>query len=85
MEGLNMTKFTGFDSLDAVWKYSTQPGAIVYYHAPLDYQPRSVTVYRRFKNGKLRIHAGSLNFTADARHLERFKRVVVGYNTQKEG
>lgn len=49
----------------------------VRYHAPLDVVPCSVIVTRIYKNGKLRIlplsnQAGP--FTADSRHLPRFRR-----------
>lgn len=44
----------------------------LFYHAPLDYRPAIVTVVRRFKNGKLRLRAGDVSFTADAGHLDRF-------------
>lgn len=53
-------------------------GAAVYYHAPLDTEPRLVRVRRTFKNGKLRIDPCSSdadNFTADAGHLPHFRRV----------
>ena len=46
---------------------------IVHYQAPLDYSPVPVVVVRKFKNGKLRIRAPHLTFTADAGHLDRFR------------
>jgi hypothetical protein len=46
----------------------------VWYQAPFDAWPRLVEVRRRFKNGKLRIKAGPLTFTADSGHLIRFRR-----------
>jgi hypothetical protein len=74
----NLTRFKGFETLRAVWLYSRS--GRVYYHAPMDCQPRAVTVLKQFKNGKLRIEAPGLTFTADAGHLDRFKRLVVVSN-----
>lgn len=48
-------------------------GAILYYHAPLDFSPRRVLIAKVFKNGKVRVLAGSLLFTADPGHLDRFR------------
>jgi hypothetical protein len=54
-------------------------GGWLFYHAPLDARPTSVRVVRRFKNGKLRLDPGTSDadpFTADAKHLDRMKRMV---------
>lgn len=45
----------------------------VYYHAPLDTAPRPVRIRKAFKNGKLRLDAGEVAFTADPSHLARFR------------
>ena len=47
---------------------------IVHYQAPLDYSPVPVVVVKKFKNGKLRIQAPGLTFTADMGHRDRFRR-----------
>jgi hypothetical protein len=47
-------------------------GAILYYQAPLDPLPQRVEICRRFKNGKVRVRARDVEFTADAGHLDRF-------------
>ena len=44
----------------------------LWYHAPMDRYPVRVLVLRVFKNGKLRLHAGDVAFTADSGHLPRF-------------
>lgn len=49
----------------------------VFYLAPMDSAPRSVLVERMYKNGKVRINPLSNQadkFTADAGHLDRFRR-----------
>lgn len=66
------TTLTGFTSLAEVWNYSHY--GTVYYRAPLDMCAYPVTVVHKYRNGKLRIHAPGLKFTADAGHLERFGR-----------
>ncbi len=48
------------------------------YKAPLDRFPFVVEVKKVFKNGKIRIHAGELKFTADAGHLDRFTLQTIG-------
>jgi hypothetical protein len=49
-------------------------GLALYYQAPLDTAPRPVLVRKAFKNGKLRLDAGEVVFTADMAHRERFYR-----------
>lgn len=49
-------------------------GLTLYYQAPLDTAPRPVLVRKAFKNGKLRLDAGEVVFTADMAHRERFYR-----------
>lgn len=52
-------------------------GERLWYKAPLDHQPRLVRIVRVFKNGKIRIDPMSRDaddFTADAGHLDRFRR-----------
>lgn len=52
------------------------PNLPIYYHAPMDFRPRKVTIARVYKNGKIRIakpSADSDPFTADAAHLDRFR------------
>lgn len=49
-------------------------GLTLYYHAPLDTAPRPVLVRKAFKNGKLRLDAGEVVFTADMTHRPRFYR-----------
>ena len=49
-------------------------GGWLWYHAPLDLRPSSVTVVKRFKNGKLRLSSGDVTFTADSGHLSRMRR-----------
>ncbi|HEX6826551.1 MAG TPA: hypothetical protein VF077_09585 [Nitrospiraceae bacterium] len=44
----------------------------LYYHAPLDATPRRVIIKKTFKNGKVRICAGEVTFTADSSHIARF-------------
>lgn len=51
-------------------------GKTLYYHAPLDTAPRPVLVRKRFKNGKMRLDAGEVVFTADRDHLDRFRYVA---------
>ncbi len=46
---------------------------VLWYHAPLDIHPVRVHVVRVFKNGKIRISAIGLTFTADSGHLNRFR------------
>lgn len=60
------------DVLDAARR-----GDTLWYQAPLDYRPVSIRVVRVFKNGKIRIDPMSRDadsFTADAHHLDRFRR-----------
>jgi hypothetical protein len=52
-------------------------GERLWYHAPMDLRPQSIAVDRVFKNGKIRIDPLSNQadkFTADAGHLNRFRR-----------
>lgn len=54
-------------------------GHSVWYQAPLNTRPLRVRIARVFKNGKLRIDPLSNqadNFTADAEHLDRFRKRV---------
>jgi hypothetical protein len=44
----------------------------LWYRAPMDTSPRLVTVKKAFKNGKLRVQAGDITFTADHSHASRF-------------
>jgi hypothetical protein len=53
-------------------------GYPLWYQAPLDYRPAQVTAVMR-KDGKLRVYptyADADPFTADAVHLERFRKGV---------
>ena len=54
-------------------------GGWLHYHAPMDLRPTSVRVVKRFKNGKLKLDPGTNDadpFTADEKHLDRFRRMV---------
>jgi hypothetical protein len=62
-----------FGSWAALLTYLDAHSNIVFYHAPLDLHPVIVVVTKRFKNGKLRVRSGSLAFTADGGHLDRFR------------
>lgn len=71
-----MATFQGFDSWDAVLSHVASGGK-VWYHAPLDVLPHSVRVETR-KGKKLRVFPWTREadpFTADAGHLNRFRRV----------
>lgn len=71
-------QFASFDTWTAVLEH-TAAGQTLFYHAPLDREPRLVRVRRTFKNGKLRIDPCSSDadhFTADPAHLSRFRRAV---------
>lgn len=70
------TLLTPFASWGAV-RDAADHGRTLYYHAPLDLNARPVRVVRVFKNGKLRLAAGDVTFTADADHLERFRCLAV--------
>ncbi len=68
--------FQGFDSWADVLA-AARRGDRLWYHAPMDYQPRSIHVVKVFKNGNIRIDPLSNQadkFTADRGHLDRFKR-----------
>lgn len=67
--------FESFDSWPDVLAYAERNGRI-WYQAPLDLHPVFVLVMRVFKNGKLRLRADSLSFTADSAHLHRMRRRV---------
>lgn len=67
-----MSKFMPFETWSDVLE-SAHNGRSLYYHAPLDHLPAFVFVVRVFKNGKLRLRAGGVTFTADAGHLSRFR------------
>lgn len=45
----------------------------MWYLAPLDRHPVRVYVLRVYKNGKLRLRGGDTTFTADHKHLDRFR------------
>ncbi len=64
-------RFAPFASWHGV-KHASENRVTLFYKAPLDTAPRPVIVRKVFKNGKLRIDAGEVSFTADAGHLERF-------------
>jgi hypothetical protein len=49
-------------------------GKPLYYHAPLDVRPVAIGVRRVFKNGKIRVAASGVTFTADVGHLDRFRQ-----------
>jgi hypothetical protein len=52
-------------------------GDRLWYHAPLDARPQSILVVKVYKNDKIRIDPLSNQadpFTADAKHLSRFRR-----------
>ena len=54
-------------------------GLPIYYHAPLDFRPRRITIARVYKNGKIRVAKPAADvdpFTADATHLDRFRYLV---------
>ncbi len=62
----------------AAWlhvRHAAETNVSLFYHAPLDTTPRRVIARRVFKNGKLRLSAGEVIFTADAGHLDRFYRL----------
>ena len=48
----------------------------LWYHAPLDITPARVFAVKVFANGKIRLQAGDVRFTADKRHLDRFRWVL---------
>lgn len=64
-----------FDSWNTFQAHVAQ-GMRVYYHAPLDTLPRLVTVVKAYKNGKLRLRAGDVTFTADRDHLSRLRYLL---------
>ena len=64
-------RFAPFASWQSV-RYAADHKVSLFYHAPLDHAPRPVFVTKIFKNGKLRINAGEVIFTADSGHLDRF-------------
>lgn len=70
-----MPNYLGFSSWDELLAH-IDADRNLFYHAPLDRFPSLVAVRRRFKNGKLRVWSGSLAFTADSGHLDRFKRIA---------
>ena len=53
-------------------EYLREHNNIVYYKAPLDFHPTMIVVSKVYKNGKLRVKARDVSFTADAGHLDRF-------------
>jgi len=63
-------KFAEFASWHGV-QHAIENKVTLYYKAPLD-APRPIIVSKVFKNGKLRINAGEVCFTADRSHLYRF-------------
>lgn len=64
-------KFSGFPSWLKV-KHAAETNVRLFYRAPLDGAPRPIIVSRVFKNGKIRVNAGEVCFTADSEHLDRF-------------
>lgn len=70
-------KFSSF----ATWlqvRHAAETNTSLFYQAPLDIAPRPVFARKVFKNGKIRIDAGEVSFTADSGHLERFLQLVKG-------
>ncbi len=65
-----MNTFTNWQDL---LTYLKEHNNIVYYQAPLDFNPNIVTITKVFKNGKLRVVCGPYAFTADKTHLDRFR------------
>jgi hypothetical protein len=72
-------KFATFATWTELVEFAKAGSGALYYHAPLDASPRMVAVYRYYANGKLRINPYSgdaSHFTADAGHLDRFRKRV---------
>ena len=62
----------------ATWrhvKHAAETNETMFYHAPMDVTPRRVWPRKIFKNGKVRLSAGDITFTADPGHLDRFLRL----------
>ncbi len=67
-----MIDFKTFPTWLAV-KHAAETNMRLFYHAPLDTAPIPIRVTRVFKNGKIRVDAGEVKFTADQDHLHRFR------------
>ncbi len=65
--------FQTFGSWFGVLQAIANGDARIFYHAPLDTAPRPVLIRRVYKNGKVRVDAGEVTFTADPGHLDRFR------------
>lgn len=68
--------YTGFSSWKELLDF-IKSGGWLFYHAPLDLRPTSVSVVKVYKNGNIRIDPNTNDadpFTADPGHLSRFKR-----------
>lgn len=62
----------------AMWrhvKHAAETNETMFYHAPMDVTPRRIIPHKIYKNGKIRLSAGELTFTADPGHLDRFFRL----------
>jgi hypothetical protein len=70
-----MNTFTTFSTWAEVLD-DAHKGAPLFYHAPLDVYPVRAYTVRVYKNGKIRIQGGSLTFTVDSGHLNRFRKRV---------
>jgi hypothetical protein len=66
--------FIPFATWADLLSFATSSRNALFYHAPLDTAPRPVFARKLFKNGKIRIDAGEVSFTADPDHLTRFSR-----------
>jgi hypothetical protein len=65
-----------FDTWESVLEHARE-GKPLWYHAPLDARPVAILVVKVYLNGKIRIDPLSNqadNFTADAGHLNRFRK-----------
>jgi hypothetical protein len=66
--------FVPFASWSDLLSFASSQRNALFYQAPLDTAPRPVFARKLFKNGKVRIDAGEVSFTADPAHLSRFSR-----------
>jgi len=74
-----VSRYKTFATWDEVLE-AANASVVLFYHAPFDINPVCVRVTRIFKNKKMRIAAPNRNasgFTADAEHLNRFRRLDV--------
>lgn len=73
-----MADFARYDTwLDVL--EAARSGKMLYYQAPMDRFPHAVAVVKVHKNGSIRIDPMSRDadkFTADAGHLDRFRKRV---------